>query len=168
MQDCCTTSVFLKIFRSLLTPWVFPSPQLLHALVGGADAGVRDQGCCPLKALCTLALGSIPGHGAAPLCSPVEDLNDHHLNYLFGVLHAIFQEAFWKLLMDRFFSSKLVSVVWEAWHYQGEVLWWHWAQLAPSVMHFWWKMRDTTGAHLPHLEQPHDDPCGVGGRHRAF
>lgn len=40
VQDCCTTSVFLKIFRSLLTPWVLPSPDLLHALVGGADAGV--------------------------------------------------------------------------------------------------------------------------------
>lgn len=48
---CCTTSAFLKIFRSLLTPWVLPSPQLLHALVGEADYGVtlRDPEVLPTK-----------------------------------------------------------------------------------------------------------------------
>lgn len=58
------------------------------------------RGAAHQRHWCTLCLGSIPGHRAAPLCSTVEDLNDHHLNYLFGVFHAPFQDALWKLLIN--------------------------------------------------------------------
>lgn len=84
---CCTTSAFLKIFRSLLTPWVLPSPQLLHALVGEADYGVtlRDPEVLPTKGTVHIVPRQHARTRAAPLWSLVQSLNYHHLNYLWCI-----------------------------------------------------------------------------------
>lgn len=171
LHDISISQDFLEFSPVVFGSSVLPSSLLLHALARGA---CYRPTCRVLELLLTrdtvhTALCAASWATGQLLYSATEDLNNRYLNCLFVAFYIPFQDAPWKLLINRHIVAlKLVLLVWGGWHYQGEMLHWHRAALEASLKPFWCKMNGTARAHLTNLQKPCDDPHGVSESHCDF